>query len=414
MGVGNLMVLPVEVLGIEVNGHRLPDNQTSVVLPPVLYPEKADFQFIQISFGLQGNEGLDQENPTVEILVRLQGLEREFRVALRGSPVPQAVQTGPAPRQPELEEAIRQHSFLNAAADSHILIVSPGIWNVKGDLILPSETELIVPAGTVLRFEPGAILYTTGALNLTGEASAPVVLTAQQDTWGGIVVISSPQDSEWRYAAVEKTGGIDRSGWTLTGGITFFQSDITLDHVLIGNNQTEDAINVVHGQFTFRDSEFAKTFADAFDADFSTGSISNCTFHDIAGDAVDVSGTTATVSNTSMQRIGDKGLSVGENSTVTMLNVNMDTVGIGVASKDLSKVTISKSEIRKARFAALAAYIKKPVYGPASIEAPDILIFETDKEAVAQTGSTILLRGKLVETVNLDVDLLYQQGVLGN
>ena len=135
---------------------------------------------------------------------------------------------------------------------------------------------------------------------------------------------------------------------------------------------------------------------------------------DIAGDAIDVSGTHMMVTNTRMTRIGDKGVSAGEESTVEMKNITADTVGIGVASKDLSQVNLFTSEIRNAHFSALAAYIKKPTYGPAKIMAVDVTILDTEVQAVAQTGSTILLNGEVVPTSDLDVDALYQQGILGN
>jgi hypothetical protein len=241
-----------------------------------------------------------------------------------------------------------------------------------------------------------------------------VVLTAQGAGWGGVVVLNAEQPSAWSYAVVEKTTGITRGGWLMTGGINFFQSDITLDHVVLGNNQTEDAINVMHSKFSFHNSEFANTFADAFDSDFSTGEVIDCTFHDIAGDAVDVSGTQAVVRGARMERITDKGVSVGEESTITVQDAVMDTVGIGVASKDLSKAVVIDSQIRNARFSALAAYTKKTVYGPAQIEASGLVILDSATEAVAQLGSTILLNGKAVKTVDLDVDRLYSEGILGN
>ena len=228
------------------------------------------------------------------------------------------------------------------------------------------------------------------------------------------MVINAGMRSTWQYAVVEKTAGISRDGWQMTGGITFYHSDILLDHVVLGNNQTEDAINVIHSSFEFRDSLFSQTFADAFDGDFSDGSITNCLFEDITGDAIDVSGSDVTVSDTRMDRVTDKGVSAGEESVVTVTRVRMDTVGIGVASKDLSTVTIQDSQIRRPHFAALAAYIKKPVYGPARIDAANLVILEADTPAVAQQGSTILLNGAQVAVVNLDVDLLYQQGILGN
>ncbi len=209
--------------------------------------------------------------------------------------------------------------------------------------------------------------------------------------------------------------GGDQPRWRgLNWGITFFQSNIFLDHTFIGNNQTEDAINVIHGVFQFRNCEFANTFADALDSDFSNGEVTGCFFHDITGDAVDVSGTTAVVSETRMERVTDKGVSVGEKSDIRVVNTRMDTVGIGVASKDLSTALVSNTRIDGARFAALAAYIKKPVYGPASIEAQQVTILNTQQAAVAQTGSRILIDGKEIETVELDVDRLYRENILGN
>jgi hypothetical protein len=183
------------------------------------------------------------------------------------------------------------------------LVAVPGVWDVEGDLILPAGASLTVPAGTVLRFRYRQRALPGRRLNLRGQPECAVVLTAQEETWGGIVVLNAAEESTWQYAVVEKTAGISRGGWILTGGITFYRTTINLDNVAIGNNQTEDAINVIHGAFHFANSEFAHTLADALDSDFSTGEIDNCSFHDIGGDAVDTSGTTASVSNTHMQRI---------------------------------------------------------------------------------------------------------------
>ena len=92
----------------------------------------------------------------------------------------------------------------------------------------------------------------------------------------------------------------------------------------------------------------------------------------------------------------------------------MDTVGIGVASKDLSSVSINDSEIKNARYAGLAAYIKKPVFGPATITAENVNISDSLQLCVVQVGSTIQLNGKTMPQQDLDVDKLYAEGILGN
>lgn len=411
----NLMMLPVDVLRVEINDRPLAVTGL-VTLPPVIDPQEQGVQATHLVIPLDGNEGLGGDAPVkVEVVVRISGLEQEYQAELSGSRMPEGIQTGPVPRQPPLEQALARHPFLQSdPGQSNRLLIPPGTWDVEGDLVLPDQVALYVLAGTVLRFSEGSVLYSTGGLFLLGKPDAPVVLTAQAETWGGIVVLNSALSSEWQYSIVEKTAGISREGWIMTGGINFYQANITLDNTLLGNNLTEDAINVIHGKFQFKNCEFANTFADAFDSDFSTGEVTNCYFHDIAGDAVDVSGTTAVVSGSRMERIGDKGVSVGEQSQVRVEDTAMDTVGIGVASKDLSTTQVTRVTIRGASFAALAAYIKKPVFGPAEIEAQQVTIADTDQAAVAQVGSRIVIDGVEVGTVDLDVDRLYNEGVLGN
>jgi len=411
----NLMILPVEVLGFEINDETVMPSETQRVLSPVMDPKTDSFTPTRFTVPIYDRSLWNgDELPPVQAVVRLQGQTDEFKVLLEGATTPEGLLIGPLPQTPTLDEVLKQHPFLSLSPDGQILLASEGIWNVSGDLIVPEGVTLQVAPGAVLKFEPGAILLARGAVNLGGAPDAPVILTAQQELWGGIIVLNASKESLWSYAAVEQTGGISRNGWILTGGITFYQSDIRLENVFLGNNQTEDAINVIHGNFNFIDSEFANTFADAFDSDFAEGEISGSYFHDIPGDAVDVSGTTATIKDSKMERITDKGVSAGEKSTVIIQNVRMDSVGIGAASKDLSKTYIYTTQISHAQFAALAAYIKKPVYGPAYLEAPDVVITDTTTEAVAQTGSTILLHGEEVPTVEMDVDKLYREGILGN
>jgi hypothetical protein len=410
----NLSILPVEVLRVEIDGTSFPAGDPAPILPPVMDPKNDPFKALHLSIPLSQGTALKPDS-VVEAVVRIRGITRETRAVLSGLNLPEDIQVGPSPDLPSLKEVLAQHAFLQEdPADPHRLLISPGSWDVQGDLILPAGTDLIIPAGTILRFGENNILYANGAVQLLGEQNAPSLVTAQGNGWGGMVIMNAGTDSRWQYASVDKTTGISRAGWVMTGGITFFKSNITLDHVLLGNNKTEDAINVIHGTFTFLNSEWENTFADAFDSDFSTGEITNCYFHDVQGDAIDVSGTTVTVTGARMERITDKGVSAGEISTMTVQDVWMDTVGIGVASKDLSKVTLRNAEISNARFSALAAYMKKAVYGPGWIDARNITIKETQKSVVVQNNSTVILEGRTMQTVELDVDRLYQEGILGN
>jgi hypothetical protein len=213
---------------------------------------------------------------------------------------------------------------------------------------------------------------------------------------------------------VEKTQGINRKGWVLTGGVTFYESPLTLDNVQIIGSKAEDAVNIIRSNYAFRNSEFGYSVSDAFDSDFSQGHISYCSFHDIGGDAIDVSGSELTLSFTNLSAVEDKAVSAGEHSSVVIDNVSISEIGIGIASKDLSSVLVNGTTIAHAKHTALAAFVKKPEYGPATIDADELTIIDTSVHAMVQTNSMVKVNGVTLDTNDLNVDALYAQGVLGN
>lgn len=414
----NLAPVPVDVVGFKISGERL---ELGSISPASLATyrnnrEIPDYSRYTFTFTEKPEWADPEKMPEIEVIILLAGIPEPIKVQLSGVMTPEEVNFGPLPLPMTTLDLVEKYPFMSLSPAGNQILVSPGVWNIQGDLVVPAGVTLQISAGTVLFFDPGAVLITRGALNLLGTADEPVLLTARDNEqgWGGVVVLESPTESMWRFASIENTQGIARDGWILTGGITFFKSDIKLDHAVIGNNRTEDAINVIHGKFTFSQTLFENTFADAFDSDFSSGEVSDSVFNDIAGDAIDVSGTTAEIYRVNMNRIGDKGLSIGEHSIVKASEIQMDSVGIGVASKDLSSIQITDSVINNARFAGLAAYIKKPVFGPATITAERVTITGTASLCVVQKGSSITLEGKKYPGQDLDVDKLYAEGILGN
>jgi len=429
----NLMILPVELLRVEIDGQTLqPDatwslpeegllhrnDQPTPALLPVIDPAGADFPTVRFSIPYQppANTAVDEEKeaPVVHAIVRLAGLPQEYSVNLNNTPIPQPLVDGPRPPFPALQEALNQHPFLSLAGDGKSLWVKPGDWNVSGDLVLPAGLGLNVPAGTTLRFGKDNFLLAGGAVNLLGDESAPVLLTAQKDGWQGVVVLEAAQPSVWKYATAENMTGVARGGWLLTSSITFYKSNITLQNARLLHAQSEDVINVIHGEFLYDHSEFAYSASDAFDSDYSPGRIVGCSFHDIGADAIDISGAAVTVEDTTAVRITDKGISAGEHSEITARNFTVDTVGIGIASKDQSLVIADQIVIRNAQKLALAAYQKKEVYGPSKMEITHLTVENVTRYSLIQDGSTASVDGRLLETEPVDVAKLYKNGYLGN
>jgi hypothetical protein len=259
------------------------------------------------------------------------------------------------------------------------------------------------------------MLVARGPLRFEGREDARVTLEPRDGRWAGVAVIGATRPSWWTFVDVRGTKGVARDGWVLTSGVTFHESAVHFRSCRFSDHRgSDDQLNVFRTKVLLDRCELGDCNGDAFDGDFVEGEVLGCTFRDVDGDAVDVSGSRLEVRDTALLRIGDKGLSAGEDSRVTAGGLRIEDAGIGVASKDRSRVELGPCRVVRARF-ALAAYRKKPEFGPATIVAPEGVETEAvDELAIVQTGSTVELSGRALATRDVDVDRLYEDGVLGN
>ncbi len=425
--VGNVLDFPVEIVSLIVGGQEipadpawvdsasagqvyvLPEEESALLLQPL--PLEGSFlEYVRLNVPQQAL-GTVGAPPDMQVVTRVWGLTQTYtQTVVSDYPVP--LEEGPLPEFPAVEDVLAAHPYLRLAegdAEMPMLTLSPGSWDIVGNLVLPAGYGLYLEPGTTLRFGSEAYLLANGPLIFEGTEAAPVVLQPTGEQWWGIAVLQAGARSSWRYVTIENTNAISTPGWTLTGGITFYRSDIRLDHSRILGTLAEDGFNVVRAAFEFVDSEFANTASDAFDTDFGQGLFERCVFHDIGADGIDVSGADLEVRDVRMVNLGDKGLSVGEMSRVRAEALDLENVDFGVVSKDLSQATISNVTIKTARIAGLAAYIKKPSYGPASIVAEGVTFVDipSDHETLIQTGSWIDLEGTRIWGIDFDVDALY-------
>ncbi|MBN1248433.1 MAG: hypothetical protein JXC32_12295, partial [Anaerolineae bacterium] len=350
----------------------------------------------------------DEDVVSLQLVTRLWGVTQTVtQPVLSAYPLPAV---GPLPAAPPLEEALAQHPMLRTGdAAERMLTIPAGEWTVTSSLVLPEGYGLVLEPGTALHFASDAFLLARGPLLFQGTEADPIHLGPLDGTWSGVITLGSERASYWDYVTVADTSAVALPGWTLTGAITFYESDIALNHVRLLGTTAEDAINVIRSTFVFENSVFADTFSDAFDADFSQGEVTACGFNNIGADAIDTSGSEVHVRDVRMVGLGDKALSAGEASRVSAEAITVDGADYGIVSKDLSHVTVQGGTIRGTRVAALAAYIKKPSYGPATMTAR-ALVFEgvgEDAITLVQTGSWIDLDGERVWGVDVDVDALY-------
>lgn len=378
--VGDVLPLGVPPRGIGSPGQRL--NL------PLAGPPAGDGWVLQATARLAGRPWVSTLRPTL---------------SQPGFVTPPKPQGGVGPQ-------LVRHEFLSR--DGNVLRVAPGDWTVDEHLVVPAGFSLHMGPGTRLRFAAGAALIAYGDLQLDGSGDDPVMLLAAGQSWPGLVVMEAPGRSVLDHVVIGSTHSVELPGWSLTGGVNFYRSDVSISDSRFMNSRGEDALNIIESEFSIDGTLFRNTASDAFDADFAHGIVSDSRFEQIGsaggGDAVDVSGSRVELQGVRFAQVSDKAVSVGERSEMTARAIEIDGAGTGVAAKDASTLDIADSSIRRAGFAALTAYIKKPEYGPATLTANNVSIADTDTRAIAQTGNTLTIDGVQESTQDVDVDALYE------
>jgi hypothetical protein len=411
----NLMILPVELVELNINGsgYSIDRNWCGInTCQDKLIGDHSSFVISdqsKISLSIPMSEiNFDAELvPAVNLKAMLWGGNTLTENPVSNNYVPEGIFSGIRPRT-ELSFALENHPFLEQISTGE-LAVMPGTWEVSGDLIIPDGINLSIPAGTTLLFETDAVLVVNGSLNLEGLPGDPIQLTARHASWGGILVLGNGStESVWTHVEVNNTAGIIRGGWVLTGGITFYENNPHFQQVRISANTAEDTLNIIRSEFTFQEVDIYQSASDAIDGDFTQGTITDCRLENITGDGLDFSGSVVSITNATFLNIGDKAISVGEKSTVSITESTIENTDFGIASKDLSEVVAKSLTITNARVAGFAVYIKKPQYGPAYLNADQIKFINTAQPALCQTGSTLILSGNSIGCEDIDVESFYE------
>ena len=263
------------------------------------------------------------------------------------------------------------------------------------------DRPLFIPEGLVVEFRKSqqidlineAFIVSYSPMMSIGSDTDGILISSSDGTGRGIFICQAQDKSRFSYTTFD---GLDcpKSGiWVLTGAVTFYESDVDISHCTFANNKCEDGLNIVRSDFSIENSFFSNTFGDAFDSDFSTGTMDDCAFSNTGNDAVDVSTTQLTIHDMQFKHIGDKAVSAGEKSTITIENADIDDATIGIASKDMSDISCENISISDT-MVALTLYQKKPEFGPGTIVGKDITLSgNISMDYLIEKKSTLIIDG---------------------
>lgn len=153
----------------------------------------------------------------------------------------------------------------------------------------------------------------------------------------------------------------------LTGCLTFFNSTFENVNLKSQDSNCEDSINMVNVDGQIANIEITNSYSDSLDIDFSDIIIENIIIKNSKNDCVDVSAGIYRFKSLDLDVCGDKGLSVGEKSTINIDDINITNSDLGIASKDGSNTNIFNANINHVN-TCLASYNKKQEFSGGNIQ----------------------------------------------
>ena len=176
----------------------------------------------------------------------------------------------------------------------------------------------------------------------------------------------------------------------LTGCLTFFNSSFKNVNINAQNSNCEDSVNMVNVYGQINDINISNSYSDSLDIDFSNISIRNIVIENSKNDCVDVSAGLYIFESLNVSGCGDKGLSVGEKSKVTINDVNVNKSNLGIASKDGSVANIINANIKNVD-TCLGSYNKKQEFPGGHIEIKNFKCDNFINKIITDKQSTIEL-----------------------
>ena len=384
---GAAQPMPVEILGLRVNGELLPQTGGPNILPGNDFEEVMNYQILSFNLSNGENRVIDTDNLTLECRVYGTTPARSESVIGKARLSEWSLKEDIVRRQPNPE----QFSWLNRDDRNHTFTVQPGIWEINKDLIIPEGYTVVTRqgGGTRLDLIQGAMILSYSPLRLSGNEDLPFEVTSSDGTGQGILLLNVENDSVLSYVRINNLSVPDRNGWKVPSSLTFYRSAVIIDHCeFSGGNGQGSLLSLVKADGKISDSLFMGSKSDLLTSSFSTIEVVDTQF---LGPALSgMSGTGSKIQ--ALETLYDGSLMIGirgmRSSDIIVENSHFSTARVAGIAEDGSVLTLRNCSIN-ASVIGLAAYKNIAGYGPGTVYAENVLIQNTQIPYLSEKGSSV-------------------------
>lgn len=287
------------------------------------------------------------------------------------------------------------------------VIAASGLpFELRGDeLVLPAGDHLlsqtvVVPRAVRLRLDPGVTLHLGPDVSLIsfrgiearGTVERPIHIRAADPKrpWGSVAVARAPEVSNLSFLVVSGGSRTRFEGIEFDGQLSFNASGLVLDDSEIYDARGSNGLSVKRATFSLTRTQFVTNGSDGVESEWSRGVIRESLFVNNGDDGLDLADSEVSVHDCAFHWMGDKSISAGERSRVSVISTRLSDSEIAIASKEDSRVDVQDTEFRRNRL-GFSLYRSKPVFGGGSGTVTGGLFARNEKDFSVEPGSNLEL-----------------------
>ena len=270
--IGNIYNLPIEIIGIEYkdklyvnDGDRYQDTKI----------ESEIINFKEYIFDINNIDKSNIEKDSLKVVSKILGTDNIVKDQINIWPFKKIENV-----KSDLllnNSNLTQFDFLTVKANK--IIFNRKKIVVSKNLIIPKEYTVFINEGTEIDIINSSFIISYSPIIASGSEEYPINIFSSDSLGQGLAVFNAKNESVFNFVNFTNLSIPKKNGWELTGAITFYQSKIIINNCVFSKNKMgDDFLNIIRSEFMINNSFFHNILFDAFDSDFSNGTIQNFYF----------------------------------------------------------------------------------------------------------------------------------------
>lgn len=274
-----------------------------------------------------------------------------------------------------------KNNFKNLSANNNFTKISDYKYlsnnniSIEENSIIKTNDRFVIGKTNSINIINNSILYVEGDIDFLNDKENLTKIYSN-DGSGSIIFVNN--EYNFKNIIFKNLSRPLLDGRILYGGVNFINSKIKLENIYLADSNNEDGINIINSNSELINMSFENIKADALDVDFGKLNFFNINCTNIKNDCLDISGAYVEGQKFVTKHVFDKSISVGENSNVSISDINISDSNIALTVKDGSKAFFKDLYLDKNKF-DVALFNKKNEFLKPSLKLENINFLNNQK-----------------------------------